>query len=158
MVGCTVIRYAPTALVTSLSALKPLFTLPVNPRQVIVGDVFSTLGRNTFGADSLLANRRVIIAAIGLGLLLPLCFIKRLGALAALSSIAVAGFLYTSGIVILTALKVSVFWGAGLLLRAQAALVSIAVAGFLCTRSNNQPGLSHLLPTSQPYAGDCCET
>lgn len=87
--------------------------LPFPPLQIIVGDVFSALGRNTFGPDSLLANRRVIIAAIGLGLLLPLCFIRRLGALAALSSIAVAGFLYTSGIVILTALKVCVFWCAG---------------------------------------------
>ena len=48
----------------------------------------------------------MIIAVIGVTFLLPLCFIKRIGALSALSSVAVVGFLYTSVVVLRNAFLV----------------------------------------------------
>jgi amino acid permease len=51
-------------------------------------------------------HHQVIIAVIGVTFLLPLCFIKRIGALSALSSVAVVGFLYTSVVVLRNAFLV----------------------------------------------------
>jgi len=71
-----------------------------NAYLVIVGDVFSILGEYVAGPGSLLANRHVIIGTLGVFLMLPLCFMRRLGALSALSSIAVLGFLYTTACIL----------------------------------------------------------
>lgn len=71
-----------------------------NAYLVIVGDVFSSLGRFVAGPESVFADRQIIIASIGVAFLLPLCFIRRIGALSALSSVAVVGFLYTSAVVL----------------------------------------------------------
>ena len=65
-----------------------------------MGDVFSSLGRFVAGPESVFADRQIIIGSIGVTFLLPLCFIRRIGALCALSSVAVVGFLYTSAVVL----------------------------------------------------------
>ncbi len=80
----------------------PPFSLPT----VIVGDVFSSLGKYLIGPDSLYADRHIIISSIGVVFLLPLCFVRRIGALSALSSVAVVGFLYTAAVVMRNALLV----------------------------------------------------
>ncbi|KAK9804447.1 hypothetical protein WJX73_002133 [Symbiochloris irregularis] len=61
---------------------------------VIIGDCFaSILGLYIDGA---LADRRLIIAAAGLIIILPMCFPRELGALAWVSMAAVIGFVFTA--------------------------------------------------------------
>lgn len=47
-------------------------------------------------ADSVLADRRLIISGIGLLVILPMCFPRNLGALAWVSVAAVVGFIFTA--------------------------------------------------------------
>ena len=48
------------------------------------------------GADGVLADRRLLIALIGLLVILPMCFPRNLGALAWVSVLAVVGFIFTA--------------------------------------------------------------
>jgi hypothetical protein len=73
---------------------------------IIMADVFGLIASTVWGPQSMAADRTVIIVSVGMGLLLPLCFIKRLGALSTLSSIAVLGFIYTSVLIICNTFQV----------------------------------------------------
>ncbi|KAL6764771.1 transmembrane amino acid transporter protein-domain-containing protein [Haematococcus lacustris] len=66
---------------------------------IIMGDTFSSLGQLYLDPSNWLVQRDVIITGLGLGLLLPLCLLKKLGHLSSLSTLAVAGFMFTAGVV-----------------------------------------------------------
>ena len=68
---------------------------------VIVGDTASSLAAQALGSDSPLARREALLPGVALLVVLPMCFARSLAALEWVSAGAVAGFLYTSGAVLL---------------------------------------------------------
>ncbi|KAJ9523204.1 hypothetical protein QJQ45_023990, partial [Haematococcus lacustris] len=74
-------------------------TCCVSKANIIMGDTFSSLGQLYLDPSNWLVQRDVIITGLGLGLLLPLCLLKKLGHLSSLSTLAVAGFMFTAGVV-----------------------------------------------------------
>ena len=60
------------------------------------------------GPDSLLGDRRVVTSFLAIFVITPLCFPRRLGALAWVSMFAVAGFLYTAVIIVLRGWQIAV--------------------------------------------------
>ncbi|KAI8476075.1 MAG: AAAP aminoacid transporter 5 [Monoraphidium minutum] len=80
--------------VLSLVALLYLFGSCI-AYLVIIGDTFSSLAAQAFGASTL-TGRHAIILAVGIIAILPMCFAPSLSALEWVSAGAVVGFLYTS--------------------------------------------------------------
>ncbi|CAK0787069.1 hypothetical protein CVIRNUC_010285 [Coccomyxa viridis] len=68
---------------------------------VIIGDSFSPLLALATGADSIFADRRLVITLVTFVIILPLCFPRELGALAWVSMAAVIGFIYTAVVVVI---------------------------------------------------------
>uniref|UniRef100_A0A7S3VGS3 Amino acid transporter transmembrane domain-containing protein n=1 Tax=Dunaliella tertiolecta TaxID=3047 RepID=A0A7S3VGS3_DUNTE len=74
---------------------------------IIIGDTLTSLGEQSFGPGLWFLDRRIVISFVGLGVLYPLCCLRRLGHLSLVSVFAVLGFMYTSGIVLYQGGKVA---------------------------------------------------
>ncbi|MEW5297319.1 MAG: hypothetical protein WDW36_000536 [Sanguina aurantia] len=75
--------------------------------QVIIGDTFSSLGVQALGRASPWLDRQFIILLLSSLVILPVCFFRKITALSSLSSIAVAGFVYTALAVVYSGLQLA---------------------------------------------------
>ncbi|GLC38252.1 hypothetical protein PLESTB_000940900 [Pleodorina starrii] len=73
---------------------------------IILGDTVTSLVAGA-GMPSWASDRHLIIGLLGLGVLLPMCLPRQMGALAAMNRVAVLGFLLGAGLVVFRGMQVA---------------------------------------------------